>query len=380
MVERQTVRKIVDGIRKKNPAVQKFGLLGDDGVQSKREVFSTTSLALDYAIAYGGIPRAKMTHIYGPERSLKTTIALKAGLEALNRHPEDFVVLVDFERNYDHVESKQHLLYLGYTEDQINNNLVYMRDVPEESFNALEELVQNDRCLVAVIDSIGGMISGRSYNKGFEENAKVGMQPVLISDMMKRLNTKNNNCAIVLINQARDVIGKVGYGGPQYKYSGGRTLKHLIHLSLDVHGFHKQDAGNSHNNKINLRTRIDKCKVGGENTKTTIEFNLETGEFNRALDCLTLGYELGIMKNSGAWYYLYDGIQGGSGTIVHKGHGSIEFEKAILGDPNLYGLIEGIVREQIQQTSRINWKDDTALEDLDEETELVDDPSEEFPQ
>lgn len=369
----KVVRKLVDQMKKKFPGMRKMGLLRDEGIQVPQEVFSTTSLALDYRIKYGGIPRAKITHLYGPERSLKTTVALKAALEGLRRHPDGFVVFVDFERNYDTKESISHLYYLGYTNDELDR-VIYLRDNPEECFNAVEEYVQDVDCLAVIVDSVGGMISGRSFDKGFEENQKIGLQPVLISDIVKRLNNKNLNAALILINQARDNMNTMGRG-PEYKYSGGRTLRHLIHLSIDLNGWHQKTDKDkeSANAKIMLRARIDKCKIGGENSQTQVEFDLSTGLFDRQLDCITLGYQLGVLNNAGSWFSMYDGINGGTGEIIFKKQGGEPFETEIKKTPELWQHIEKLILEEIGSVKRIDW---SAEESSYEESEDVSDDQE----
>lgn len=351
-----TVRKIVDQLKKKNPDIRKLGILGDEGVQQIQEVLSTSSLAMDYRIKYGGFPRGKIIHIYGPERSLKTTIALKAGLDGLQKDPNNFLVFVDFERNYDTIQSLEHLKYLGFTDEMLTERFIYIRDVPEICFNTVEDLIQYPNCVAVIVDSVGGMLSGRTFDKGFEENKKMGQQPSLISDLVKRLNDRNNNAAIILLNQARDNMNKVGHG-PEYIYSGGRTLKHLIHLSLDVKGYHQKldKDKESANAKVSLSMRIDKCKTGGENAKTQVEFDLRTGEFNRPLDCIIIGYQLGIMKNSGSWYTMFDGVNGGSGEVLFKKQGGEAFEKEIMQTPELWHHIENLILQEKSNTSTINW-------------------------
>ena len=351
--QKNIAEELVKSLRRRNSKLQNFGLLGDDAILVDLEVFTTSSILLDRMINYGGIPRARITHMYGPERSFKTTVALLTMLHALRKHPEGFAVFADLERNYDAVQSRQHLYYLGFTDEELNR-IIYLRDVPEHCFNAIEELIREPNCLMALVDSIGGMISANAYEKKYEENQKMGQQPLMISEILKRLNQANNNTAIVFINQARDVMGgKPGYGGPQYTFSGGRALKHLMHLSLDMSAYHmkstkeREDA----NDAAKISVRIDKCKVGGENSRFSINFDMKTGRFDEAYEVFFLGYQLGFLYNQGAWYYMHDG----EGEVLFKCQGGEAFEAGISAQPEIYQLLKKKVQESIEVPKIIDW-------------------------
>jgi len=117
---------------------------------TEMEVLSTGSLSLDSKINYGGVPRGRITHIYGPERSLKTTIALKTMLNAFKKDPTCVGMFVDLEKTLDRNDALDFLRYLGFTEDMLNNQLLVVRDVPEKCFDVAEDFVQYKEAAVLI--------------------------------------------------------------------------------------------------------------------------------------------------------------------------------------------------------------------------------------
>lgn len=366
--QKNIAEDLVKSLKRRNSKLRNFGLLGDDAILVDMEVFTTSSIILDRMINYGGIPRARITHIYGPERAFKTTVALRTMLHALKKHPTGFAVFADLERNYDAIQSRQHLYYLGFTDDELNR-IVYLRDVPEHCFNVIEELVREPDCLMALVDSIGGMISVNAYEKKYEENQKMGQQPLMISEILKRLNQANNNAAIVFINQARDVMGgRPGYGGPQYTYSGGRTLRHLIHLSLDMSAYHMKSSKEREdaNDQAKITVRIDKCKLGGENARFSLNYNLADGRFDEGYEVFFLAYQNNLLYNSGAWYYMGNKEEN---EVLFKACGGDAFEQGIKSDPELYAELKRRVLATLSVPKVINWteheRDYDAMADSD---------------
>lgn len=333
-------------VKKHQKKVAAFGLLKD--VVTAQEIISTGSLMLDYYIAYGGHPRARLIHIYGPERSMKSTTTLISIREGLRANPEMFATIADFERTMDKDTAIAQLRYLGWREDEIDR-LIYLRDMPEACFDALEDMVQQPTCLAAMVDSLGGFTSERAYDKSFSENQKMALNPTLITDFLKRINQKNNNAAIYLINQARACLDGGPYG-PEYEFSGGWALHHFPSLTLDQSGWHIKDVKDRAyaNSRISLRVRVAKCKIGGEGRTITTEYDLVKGCYDLEYECVKLGYELGIFEQRGAWYYMHDGINGGSGTELFRKQGADPFELEIKKNPELIEKVISIVRSEIK--------------------------------
>lgn len=342
-------------VKKHSKKIASFGLLKD--VVTPQEVISTGSLMLDFYLRYGGYPRARIAHIFGPERSMKSTQGLISIREALRAHPDKFAVLADFERTMDKDTSIKQLKYLGWTDDEIDR-LMYIRDMPEACFDALEDLVQQEACVAAMVDSLGAFTSERAYEKSFSDNQKLALNPTLITDFLKRINQKNNNAAIYLINQARASLDGGPYG-PEYEFSGGWALHHFPSVTLDSSGWHIKDVKDRAyaHSRISLRLRIEKCKIGGEGRTVTTEFDLKNGCFDLAYECIKLGYELKIFEQRGAWYYMHDGINGGSGgTPLLSKQGSDNFEEEIKKNPELLERVISIVRSEIKGVKTLDFK------------------------
>lgn len=334
--------------------------------KKKLDVLSTGSLLLDYRIAFGGIPQGRITHIYGPTRSLKTSIGIKAMKSAFDKYGDPLCMVLDFERTMDYEGAIGYYKYLGLTDEQARN-IIIARDIPEKCFDVAQDFVQLPRAAVLLVDSIGAMEPGGAYNKSFEENAKVAGRATLVKQFINRINTVNKNCAVIMINQVLDSFSSYGsMVAHQYTYGGGNSVKHMPSLTLDVKSYHVKDNSRdreSANSKIQLTVRIDKCKIGGENQSIPIMFDLATGSFDKVQDCLALGYELGILVQSASWYCMYD--KPGGEQILLKSQGQDTFHHNIVTNPELLSIIETLVLTEIENNTVTEFESKSLIPDVE---------------
>lgn len=357
--------------KKHKSSVQHLGLAS----QNTRivDVLSTGSLQLDYKIKYGGIPQGRITHIYGPTRSLKSTIAMNAVKSAFNKYGNPLCMVLDFERTMDSNQVLSWYKYLGFTEEQADN-IIIARDMPEKCFDLAQDFVQHPRSAVLVVDSAGAMEPSKTYDKSFDENAKVAGRALLIKQFLNRINTVNNNCAVIIINQVMDNFG-AGLYGPSYTYGGGHALKHMPSLALDVRGFHtktvKGDKASS-NDKINLTVRIEKCKTGGENQQVPIIFDFSEGKFDEFHDLFSLGYELGLLQQMGSWFSLLDSPNSVNEPLL-RCQGEDNLKTLIKENPTYVDVMKSYILSQIQVNQEVNYHESSIpIEDHELEDESLD--------
>ncbi|MEE9162233.1 MAG: recombinase RecA, partial [Candidatus Neomarinimicrobiota bacterium] len=216
--------------------------LGDRALE-KMDVIPTGSLALDTAIGVGGIPRGRVTEIYGPEASGKTTLALHIIAEA--QKTGGFAAFIDAE----------HALDPGYSQNlgvDTANLLVSQPDTGEQALEITEALVRSRAIDVIVIDSVAALVPKAELD-GEMGDSHVGLQARLMSQALRKLTgtVSKSNTAVVFINQVREKIG-VMYGNPEVT-PGGRALKFYTTLRLDIRRIAAVKEGETH---VGNRTRV----------------------------------------------------------------------------------------------------------------------------
>ena len=295
------------------------------GEHSKMNVESlpTGSLTLDMALGIGGLPKGRISEIYGPESGGKTTVSLHCIAEAQKRG--GIAAFIDVEHALDPVYAKS----LGVDIDQL---IVSQPDTGEQALEIIEALTRSGAIDIVVLDSVAAMTT-KAEIEGEMGSVTVGMQARLMSSAMRKLTgviSKTNTVAI-FINQIREKIG--GYGNPETT-PGGRALKFYASVRIEVRKGEKiMDGGEV----IGART---KCKV----VKNKVAPPFKAAEFDMIFgrgiskdgEILDIATEIGVTRKSGAWFYYGD---------ERLGQGR-ENAKAFLSDnPEVMDEIEQKVRE-----------------------------------
>src|SRR5450432_3331734 len=178
-------------------------------------VIPTGSLAVDIALGVGGIPRGRVTEIYGPESSGKTTLCLHTIAEAQARG--GICAFVDMEHALDPV-------YAARIGVDVNNLYIAQPDTAEQALEITESLVRSGALDVVVLDSVAALVP-KAEIEGEMGDSHVGLQARLMSQALRKLSgaIKQSNCVVMFTNQLRDKIG-IMFGNPETT-SGGRALK-----------------------------------------------------------------------------------------------------------------------------------------------------------
>ncbi|OGB88446.1 recombinase RecA [candidate division WOR-1 bacterium RIFCSPLOWO2_02_FULL_46_20] len=264
------------------------------------EVISTGALSLDLALGVGGIPRGRVTEIYGPEGGGKTTVSLHTIAEAQKKG--GIAAFIDAEHALDPVYAKR----LGV---DVNNLLISQPDYGEQALEIAETLIRSGAIDIIVIDSVAALVPKKEI-EGEMGDAQMGLQARLMSQALRKLTAviSKSKTSMIFINQLREKIG-VMFGNPETT-PGGRALKFYSSVRLDVRAAEKIKEGE----KIigtRVKVKVVKNKVAAPFRQAT--FVLIHGQgILREADILDQAILLEIAQKSGSWYS-YNGEKLGQG-------------------------------------------------------------------
>ncbi len=290
------------------------------------EVIPTGALSLDIALGVGGIPRGRVTEIYGPESSGKTTLCLHIIAQAQNLG--GICAFIDMEHALDPV-------YAGAIGVNIDELYISQPDTGEQALEIAEALVRSGAVDVIVLDSVAALVP-RAEIEGEMGDSHVGLQARLMSQALRKLSgaIKQSNTAMVFTNQLRMKIG-VMFGSPETT-TGGRALKFYATIRLDIRRIQSiKLGGDVVGNRT--RVRVTKNKVAAPFRES--EFDIMYGEgISYEGDLLDLATELGFVEKRGAFYRH-------SATDELLGQGRENAKITLQDNPTLCGELEQAIRE-----------------------------------
>jgi len=300
--------------------------LSDEKVMDVPSI-STGSLGLDIALGINGIPRGRVTEIYGPESSGKTTLSMHCIAEA--QKAGGLAAFIDAEHAFD----KQYAEKLGI---QTDNLLISQPDSGEQALEITEHLIRSGAIDIIVIDSVAALVP-KAELEGEMGDSKMGLQARLMSQALRKLTgtISKTGCACIFINQLREKIG-VMFGNPETT-TGGNALKFYSSVRLDIRRIGQ--IKDNENAVIGNRTRVRVVKNKMAPPFKVVEFDIMYGlGVSKAGEILDLGVELEIVKKAGSWFS-YDGNKLGQGR---------DAVKALIEDnPELMDELEAKVKEAI---------------------------------
>jgi recombination protein RecA len=264
------------------------------------EAISTGAMSLDIALGIGGLPKGRVTEIYGPESSGKSTLAMHVVAEA--QRNGGICAYVDAEHAMDPVYAKA----IGVDIDEL---LISQPDTGEQALEITDMLIRSGSIDVVVIDSVAAL-TPRAEIEGDMGDTHVGLQARLMSQALRKLtaNLNRSNTICIFINQLREKIG-VMFGSPETT-PGGRALKFYSSVRLDIRRIESIKDGVE---VVGNRTRVKVVKNKVAPPFKQAEFDIMYGKgISREGSLLDVGVDLGLVKKSGAWY-TYEGEQLGQG-------------------------------------------------------------------
>jgi len=289
------------------------------------EIIPTGSLSLDIALGVGGVPRGRITEVYGPESSGKTTICQHIVAEA--QRMGGTCAYVDMEHALDPS-------YASRCGVQIDSLLISQPDTGEQALEITETLVRSGAIEVVVIDSVAALVP-RAEIEGDMGDSPMGMQALLMSQALRKLSgaIKQTNTAVIFTNQLRQKIG-VMFGNPETT-SGGMALKFYSSVRLDVRRIQSIKLGSE---IIGNRTRVRVVKNKVAPPFRTAEFDIMYDEgISKAGDVLDLAAELGLIEKRGSFY---------SFTDIRLGQGRENAKDYLRQHSDLMNEIELSIRQQ----------------------------------
>lgn len=301
--------------------------LGDDKVEDV-EVIPTGSIALDFALGVGGLPRGRVTEIYGPESSGKTTLAIHVIAEA--QKMGGICAIIDAEHAFDRFYAEK----LGV---DVENLYISQPDNGEQALDIAEQLINSGAIDVLVVDSVAAL-TPKAELEGEMGDKNVGLHARLMSQAMRKLTgtiARTRTCCI-FINQMREKIGMM-FGNPETT-TGGNALKFYASVRLDIRPSSFIKDGENAIGRL-TKVRVVKNKVAPPFMRA--EFDIMFGEgISRSGEVLDLAVEHGIVKKSGAWFS-YEGQKLGQGRDAVK--------KVIAENEELMEELADKVREKLNE-------------------------------
>jgi len=316
--------------------------MGADGAKVNIDAIPTGALNLDAAIGIGGMPRGRISEVYGPESSGKTTLCLHVIANA--QKAGGIAAFIDAE----------HALDVGYSRKlgvDVDNLLVSQPDTGEQALEIAEVLIRSNAVDVVVIDSVAALVP-RAEIEGEMGDSHVGLQARLMSQALRKLTgaVNRSNTAVIFTNQIREKVG-VMFGNPETT-SGGRALKFYASVRLDIRRIGAiKDGQDVVGNRTRVKVVKNKCAPPFKQAEFDIQYNEGISHNGLLID---LGVDNGIVDKSGSWYSYGD---------LRLGQGKENARQFLLENPDIAGEIEVRLRAALELPGHITSADDDASDE-----------------
>jgi recombination protein RecA len=288
------------------------------------DTISTGSIGLDVALGIGGLPRGRVTEIYGPESSGKTTLTLHVVAEA--QRQGGTCAFIDAE----------HALDPGYARKlgvNIDDLLISQPDTGEQALEIADTLVRSGAIDVVVIDSVAALVP-RAELEGEMGDSHVGLQARLMSQALRKLTSSiaRSKTMVIFTNQIRSKIG-VMFGSPETT-TGGNALKFYASIRLDIR---RIGQVKDRDVVVGNQTRVKVVKNKLAPPFRVVEFDITYGEgISKTGELIDLGVKAGVVEKSGAWF---------SYNSQRVGQGRENAKQFLRDNPEVAAEIEAAIRQ-----------------------------------
>lgn len=302
--------------------------LGEAKANMNIAVIPTGILPLDIALGVGGLPRGRITELYGPESSGKTTVALHMIAEAQKQG--GVAAFIDAEHALDPIYAAK----LGVNIDDL---LISQPDTGEQALDIVDALVRSSAIDIIVVDSVAALVP-KAEIEGEMGESHVGLHARLMSQAMRKLTgiIGKTRTVAIFINQIREKVG-VMFGNPEVT-TGGRALKFYSSVRIDVR---KKDVLKQGDKLIGNHTRVKIVKNKVAPPFRVAEFDIMYGEgVSRVSSLLDMAVEMDIVNKSGAWF---------SYGAVRLGQGKENAKQTINETPGMADELEEKIRAKIAE-------------------------------
>ncbi|HPP66988.1 MAG TPA: recombinase RecA, partial [bacterium] len=311
------------------------------GEKTRLEVdaIPTGAISLDIALGVGGIPRGRITEIFGQESSGKTTLALQVIAEAQKAGGQ--AAFIDAE----HALNPTYAQKLGVN---LNELLISQPDTGEQALEIAESLIRSNAIDVVVIDSVAALVP-RAELEGEMGDSVMGLQARLMSQALRKLTgyISKSQTAAVFINQVREKIG-VFFGNPETT-PGGRALKFYSSVRLEVRRIENLKTSDGNLYGIRVRTKIVKNKVAPPFKEAEIDILFDSGVSHQA-SAIDAGLSTGVIEKKGNHYYFNEKV---------LGHGKDNAVKSLKDNPELFTQlikkirqVSGLEKKPVSETEK----------------------------
>ncbi|MFT4680663.1 MAG: recombination protein RecA [Granulosicoccus sp.] len=283
------------------------------------DVIPSGSITVDLALGIGGYPRGRVTEIYGPESSGKTTLAIHAIAEA--QKAGGIAAIIDAEHAFDRFYAES----LGV---DIDNLLISQPDNGEQALEITENLIRSGAIDIIVIDSVAAL-TPRAEIEGEMGDSKMGLQARLMSQALRKLTgtISKTGCVCIFINQLREKIG-VMFGNPETT-TGGNALKFYSSIRIDIRRSSQiKNADDVAGNRTKVKIVKNKMAPPFRRAEFDIMYGLGISKVGEIID---MGVDLNIMKKSGSWF---------SYGETRLGQGRDAVKELLLDNPELMEELE----------------------------------------
>jgi recombination protein RecA len=328
--------------------------LGDAGARLTISSIPTGSISLDIALGIGGIPRGRITEIYGPESAGKSTLAQHIIAQA--QHGGGMAAYIDVE----HALDPEYAAQCGINIDEL---LISQPDTGEQALEICEALIRSNALDIVVVDSVAALVP-RAEIEGDMGDSLPGLQARLMSQALRKLTgaVARSNTALVFINQLREKIGVV-FGNPETT-PGGRALKFYSSVRIDIRRVESLKQGtNIIGNRVRCKVVKNKTAPPFRQAEFDIMFTAEEHGISREGDIIDLAVQHEVVKKLGS-FYSYGDQRIGQGREAAKAYLREHIE--------MRDAIEELVRTAAGvHPSAVTMDDDAPATDADDDVEEV---------